>query len=117
MAVKQKQRQELSADDRRRITDALTEKAIRRSGAWDALKVLSGQTTIDEIEVLEEEITGTRARADGIFNIYVKLQYEKDDNDGFTSSDSYPGRFTIHFDESGSVIFDEIAIDVSSFYA
>lgn len=117
MTVKQKQRQKLSSDDRRRIAEALTERAIMQSGAWDALDALSGQTTIDEIEVLEDEITGSREKAEGIFNVYVELQYGKDDHDEFTSSDSYPGRFTVHFDSKGNVMFDEISVDVSSFYA
>lgn len=108
---------DLSEDERRRIVDALTEDKITNSRAWNSLDELSSQTKIDEVEVLEDEITGTPDEAEGIFNIYVILRYGDKKEDEFISSDTYPGRFRAHFNEKGDVEFDEIEVDTSSFYA
>jgi hypothetical protein len=108
---------DLSEDERRQIADSLTEEEIISSKAWSSLDALSSQTILDEIEVLEDEITGSRDNAEGIFNLYVVLQYNDKNKEEFTSSDTYPGRFKAHFDKEGNVEFDEIEVDTSSFYA
>ncbi|HEV7370651.1 hypothetical protein [Arenibaculum sp.] len=116
MAVAHKQR-ELTDDDRHRIATALTADVIAGSNAWKALGDLSEETVIDEVEVFESEIDGRRSKAEGIFNVYVELEYGRGDDDGFQSSDAYPGRFVAHIEDDGRVVFDSISVDVSSFYA
>jgi len=105
----------IAGDFREKIAEALAKDVLMGSGAWRDLEALSGHTEINEIEVLTDEITGTPKEAEGIFNVYVTLNYN--DEDDFQSSDAYPGRFKARIRDDGNVEFNEISVDTSSFYA
>ena len=98
------------------IANQLQDLDLTSLAIWDDLDVLSTHTHVDDIEVPAE---GVVIRLDGTFsavlNVYLSLQYGKDDQEGFTTSDSFLARVTGRVEE-GRVIVDDSTVDTSSFY-
>ena len=66
---------------------------------WSDLDELSTHTILEGVEVDPEGILiDDDGRFKGVMNVYVTLQYGKDDDEGFTTSDSFLGRFEGHLD-------------------
>ncbi|ATI82822.1 hypothetical protein A6768_24335 [Sphingobium yanoikuyae] len=84
---------------------------------WADLDALSTHTTIDDIEIDPAGIVLSGENFEGVFNVYVSLQYGTDNEEGFTTSDSFLARFSGHFDEANSPVIDKSEVDTSSFYA
>jgi hypothetical protein len=84
--------------------------------AWSALDELSTHTALEGVEVDPEGVVLDKGgKFQGIMNVYVTLQYGKDADDGFTTSDSFLGKFEGHF-EGDKPKIDAISVDTSSFY-
>ncbi|MFM2044843.1 MAG: hypothetical protein RLY86_3419 [Pseudomonadota bacterium] len=114
MAVQAKPRALLTPDQQTRIAEALSPQVVLDRAGSD-LKRLSDMTEIDEVDVITDMIDGTATCAKGIFNVYVVLKYQKPKV--FESYDSFPGSFTARIDPGGAVVFDEVKVDTSAFYA
>jgi Predicted pPIWI-associating nuclease len=83
--------------------------------AWGDLDILSTHTTLDGIEVDPEGIIFDGDEFGGVMNVHVTLHYGGHGDDGFTTSDSFPGDFHGRFDK-GKPEVDQISVDTSSFY-
>lgn len=83
--------------------------------AWGALDALSNRTQVDAIQVDPEGVTVSGNAFRGIAPVYVVLEYGGED--GFTTSDSFLGRFKGHFDKSGRPVVDDFSVDTTPFYA
>ena len=103
-------------DIRERIARVLKEYDLTSDAAWGNLDELSTHTTLEGVDVDPEGILiDERGRFSGVMNVYVTLQYGKDDKEGFSSSDSFLGNFEGHLERSGPKI-DVVAVDTSPFY-
>ncbi len=101
---------------RDRIAGAVRDVDLTDFACWNDLDVLSSHTIPEDIEVLEDTIDIKDDNFSGVLNVYVQLKYGKGD-EGFTSSDGFPGKFKGHFDENDRLVIDEVTVDTSSFYA
>ena len=101
---------------RDRIAGAVRDVDLTDFACWNDLDVLSSRTIPEDIEVLEDAIDIKDDNFSGVLNVYVLLEYGKGD-EGFTSSDGFPGKFKGHFDENDRLVIDEVTVDTSSFYA
>ncbi len=101
---------------RDRIAGAVQDVDLTDFACWNDLDVLSSHTIPEDIEVLEDTIDIKDDNLSGVLNVYVQLEYGKGD-EGFTSSDGFPGKFKGHFDENDRPFIDEVTVDTSSFYA
>ena len=107
---------DLNLDQRRDLAAACVRSVDLTSfDAWNSLDVLSSSTVPDSIEVYEDDIKISDDKFSGVLNVYVTLEYGKGE-DGFTTSDGFPGKFRGHFDETGQAVIDELTVDTSSFY-
>lgn len=83
---------------------------------WNDLGALSTHTHIDSIEVDPDAIiVDELGRFSGAFNIYVSLEYGGNNDEGFTTSDSFLATFDGHFDGDAPLI-DRSEVDTSAFY-
>lgn len=99
-----------------RIAELIRDIDVTDLAIWDDLDILSTHTFVDDVEVLEDGIV---IRPDdtfsGVFNIYVSLQYGANNDEGFTTSDSFLVSFDGHFEDNQPVI-DSSSVDTSAFY-
>lgn len=84
--------------------------------AWNELDILSNRTQIDAIQVDPAGISISGKGFRGVAPVYVSLEYGAK-QDRFTTSDSFLGKFSGHFDDHGSPIVDEFSVDTSPFFA
>lgn len=83
---------------------------------WDQLDILSTHTRIEGTEIPTEGIVvGPDGQFSAVANLYVSLQYGKDNDEGFTTSDSFLAKIRGHFDGQTPII-DASSVDTSSFY-
>lgn len=83
---------------------------------WSELDALSTHTTVESLDIDEDAIVFDDSGAfSATFNVYVSLQYGKDNNEGFTIGDSFLAESRGHF-EDGDPVIDSADIDTSSFY-
>ena len=99
-----------------RIAEAVRDVDLTGFACWNDLDVLSLRTVPEDIEVLDDAIDINGKIFSGVLNVYVLLEYGKGE-EGFTSSDGFPGKFKGHFDENDQLVIDEVTVDTSSFYA
>ena len=97
------------------VLQAVTDLDLTQSEAWSALDELSTHTYIDDVEVDPEGIVLDEDRFKGMMNIYVLLQYGRDNQEGFQTSDAFRGWFNGHF-EGAEAIIDGVRVDTSPFY-
>lgn len=103
-------------DPKRSIIQAIHELDLTQTDSWDDLDALSNQTHIDSIEIDPEGIIfDSDQKFNGIFNVYVSLNYGSEP-DTSTTSEAFIGRFKGHFDSRKQPIFDKIEVDTSPFY-
>ena len=114
--VQVKQANLASASQADRIAEAVSNVApdLTPYSAWNDLDALSSHTEVEAVEPLESQIFLEGDRFAGNCVVYVQLNYG-DGDDGASMSDSYPGKFRGHMDD-GSVVIDDIEVDISSFY-
>jgi hypothetical protein len=99
------------------VVSALHKADITELALWSDLDALSTHTFLEGIEAEPEGVViNADGTFSGVFNVYVTLQYGKsnDNDDGFTTSDSFLAKFDGHFDEAEPV-FDHSEVDTSSF--
>lgn len=100
-----------------RIADALRGTEISQLQIWSELDPLSTHTRVEAVEVpVEGIILGPDNRFSAVLNLYLTLQYGSDDEDGFTTSDSFVATVKGHLNDDDPVI-DWSSVDTSSFYA
>lgn len=109
----------LSEAERHKVADAVGHLNLSEHPKWWAtLSALSSKTEFDGLEVFEDEIVrdaGATTKAfTGNANVYVKLVYGGNQDQAWTA-DSFPLRFTGHFD-GVKVVIDDISVDTSSFH-
>lgn len=97
------------------VLQAVTDLDLTQSDAWSDLDELSTHTYIDDVEVDPEGIVLDDGRFKGMMNVYVLLQYGRDNQEGFQTSDAFRGRFEGHF-EGAAAIIDKVSVDTSPFY-
>ena len=98
------------------VADLITSTPVEQMPIWPALDGLSTHTAVESVEVDPDGIVvANNGRFSGVFNVYVTLQYGKDEAEGFLTSDSFLAEFTGHF-EGGDPQIDTMAVDTSSFY-
>ena len=100
------------------IIDAVADKEMHETSAWEDLDALSTQTQVDGVEIPADAIILDRTGGfRGLMTIYVVLNYGPDQgDDGFTETDAFRGFFTGHFKGDQPVI-DDITADTSPFYS
>lgn len=105
-----------------KIINLVQEFDLTDSASWSDIDALATQVSVDGIEVDPEGVVlYGNGKFDGIFNLYLKLQYGSDSNDGFISSDSFLGRFEGHFEKGGlsnndNPVIDSLSVDTTRFY-
>lgn len=83
---------------------------------WSDLDELSTHTVVEAMEVpVDGIIMSPDGRFTAVVNVYVLLQYGKDDDEGFTTSDSFRATVSGRFVD-GDAIVDRSTVDTSSFY-
>jgi hypothetical protein len=107
----------LSVDDLRKIiAEVLKGYDLTGDAAWGNLDELSTHTRLEGVDVDPEGILiDDQGRFKGVMNVYVTLQYGKDDKEGFASSDSFLGNFEGHLEGERPKI-DAVTVDTSPFY-
>ena len=98
------------------VLQAASDYDLTQSDAWSDLDELSTHTYVDDVEVDPDGIKIEGNNFKGILNVYVLLQYGKDNDEGFQASDAFRGQFSGHF-EGDLAIIDHISVDTSPFYA
>ena len=98
------------------VLQAISNYDLTQSDVWSALDELSTHTYIDDVEVDPEGIVLDDNRFKGMMNIYVLLQYGRDNQEGFQTSDAFRGWFNGHFEGADAVI-DGVRVDTSPFFA
>lgn len=98
------------------VLQAASDYDLTQSEAWSDLDELSTHTYVDDVEVDPAGIKIEGNEFKGIINVYVLLQYGKDAEEGFQTSDAFRGQFSGHF-EGGLAIIDKVSVDTSPFFA
>lgn len=88
---------------------------VAQSTAWPDLDELSTHTYLDGVEVDPEGIVIEGNLFKSVVNVYVLLQYGKDNEEGFQTSDAFLARTSGHF-EGDDVVVDSFVIDTSPFF-
>lgn len=97
------------------IAEGLRKVEIESLDLWDDLDALSTHTRIEGIEVPVEGVVPTAdGRFTAVMNLYVTLQYGKDDEEGFITSDSFLAKVAGRW-RDGSLTVDGATVDTSSF--
>lgn len=102
------------------LVDAIAEAAsnvqLTDMSAWIELDALSTHTSVDDVEV---DRNGVVLMDDGSFNgvanVYVSLQYGKDTEEGFISSESFLAEFSGYV-EDGSPVIQDMTVNTAGFY-
>lgn len=98
------------------VADAMREYDLTESAAWSDLDALATNVKIDHIEV---DPAGILLKDDGtfegVYDVYLVLEYGKLADGGFSTSESFSGRFFGHSVE-GTPIIDSASVDTSRFY-
>jgi hypothetical protein len=106
----------LADKKREKIVRLVEEYDLSSDPAWSALDELSTHTALEGLEVDPEGVVlDKNGKFRGVVNVYVTLQYDKDDVEGFTTSESFLGNFEGHFEGERPKV-DSISVDTSSFY-
>lgn len=93
----------------RTIANSVRKVEIVDTEAWSKLDVLSSKTSVESIEVFEDEIRSDGDRFEGPINVHVILRYPKN----VTLSETFPGRFEASWKgETPSI--DRLTVDTSS---
>ena len=109
-------RRNARGDERKNlIIGAVKDLELTEFSCWSDLDALSTRTIQEDIEILDEVLEIENDHFKGMLNIYVMLEYGKGE-DGFVTSDGFPGKFRGHFDEDGKPVIDDVIVDTSSFY-
>lgn len=83
---------------------------------WRDLDSLSTHTYLDGVEIDPDGIiVSENGDFTGVFNVYVTLQYGHDEEEGFSTSDSFLATVRGHFND-GAPVIDDSSVDTSSFY-
>lgn len=108
----------MTAEEEREVRSIIAETAreadFTETQAWNDLSLLSNNTIVDTLEVFEDEIRFQGDAFEGPLLWHVTLEYGGKE-DGFSSADSYPGRFAGEY-KNGEVILTSMTADTSSFY-
>jgi Predicted pPIWI-associating nuclease len=105
------------AHSKDQVVAAVKDADLTAFDAWSDLDVLSSRTQIDAIEVDPAGISISNDGFHGVANVYVVLEYGGgEDDDGFTTSDAFLGKFAGHFD-NGNPVLEKFTVDTSPFYA
>jgi hypothetical protein len=106
----------VNADKIQSIVDAVETYGLEQSGEWYKLDELSTHTRIDATEVDPDGVVLHDNQFEGLMTVYVVLEYGGGkEKDGLTTSDSFNGKFSGHFEDDKPII-DRVEIDTSSFY-
>lgn len=95
------------------IAKAVRDYDIYASPVWSDLDELSTHTSVDDVEV---DLSGIIIEGDsfrGVANVYVTLQYGRDDDEGFHESESFLANFSGRF-MAGEPEIGNFSIDTSS---
>lgn len=98
------------------IAEAIESLDPSAMGAWNDLDALSTHTELDGVDVIERSVKWSGKRFEAQAVVYVGLHYGKDDDEGFSTSDSFPGSVTGHVDANDNIVIDAFSVDTSSFY-
>jgi Predicted pPIWI-associating nuclease len=95
------------------VARAVEDFELSEAPAWSDLDELSTHTTLDDVEVDTSGIVIEGNAFRGVANVYVTLQFGRDDNEGFHESDSFLATFAGRF-EDGEPVVETFDIDTSS---
>lgn len=99
-----------------RVADFVRSLDVTSLDLWGSLDALSTHTLVEGVEVDPAGIViGPGSSFTGVFNIYVTLQYGKDSDEGFSTSDSFLAHLSGHF-EGDTPIVDSSSVDTSAFH-
>lgn len=99
------------------VAEALGRIEVTELDLWSVLDRLSTHTYVDAVEVpVEGVVIGPSDRFSAVMNLYLVLQYGRDNDEGFSQSESF--RATV----SGRMVdgephVEQSDVDVSDFYA
>lgn len=104
-------------DEADRIVSYLQDELdIRSLDLWDDLDALSTHTQIEQIEApVEGVVLLGDGRFSAILNIYLILQYGNDDDEGFSTADSFLGKVSGRLRDDDPIV-DSSSVDTSAFY-
>lgn len=105
-----------SKPDALAIAEAIESGDPTRFDGWGALDALSTHTELDGVDVVEESLRWEGNKFSADITVYVGLRYGKNDDEGFSTSDSFPGEIIGHLDSEGLVVIDSFTVDTSAFY-
>lgn len=105
-----------SKPDALAIAEAVENSNVTDFEAWNALDALSTHTEFDGVDVAEESLRWDDKKFVADVTVFIGLHYGKGDDDGISTSDSFPGEISGHMDNDGNVVIDELTVDTSTFY-
>jgi hypothetical protein len=95
---------ERDEDRRQAVADAVRDYDLAGSSAWSGLDELSTHTSIDEIEVDPDGIIIRGNRFSGVANVYLTLQFGRNNDEGFHEAESFLGHFEGSFEGEDAVV-------------
>lgn len=97
------------------VAKAAEDFELDNAPVWSDLDELSTHTTLDDVEVDISGIVIEGNAFSGVANVYVTLQFGRDDDEGFHESDSFLAQFSGQF-VKGEPVINIFEIDTSSRY-
>lgn len=101
----------------KQVADAVRRIDITELDLWSDLDQLSTHTYVDAVEVpIEGVVISPDGRFSAVLNLYVLLQYGRDDDEGFSQSESFRGTVSGRLID-GEPLIEQSSVDTSDFYA
>ncbi|MEJ0097304.1 MAG: hypothetical protein WDM84_04375 [Bauldia sp.] len=102
--------------DPKRVIEAMSQIDLAETEAWPDLDLLASRVAVEAIQVDPAGLVISKdGRFDGVFNVYLSLQYGGK-NDRFATSDSFLGKYSGHFQSNGNPEIEHVSVDTSRFY-
>lgn len=105
------------ADLRDALSEALETYDLTESASWSDIDALATHVYIEDLDLDPDSIV---QNPDGTFsgavNVYLTLQYGKDDNEGFRLGESFVGEVKGSLGEDGKARIQELTVDTEPFF-
>ncbi|MBV8686226.1 MAG: hypothetical protein JOZ90_05510 [Alphaproteobacteria bacterium] len=100
-------------DLRQAVAEAVSKYDLSESDAWSDLDELSTHTRVEQVEVDPDGVVVSGDTFSGVANVYVTLQFGRDDEEGFHEGESFLGHFDGAFHD-GKAVVERFSINTSS---
>lgn len=105
-----------SANKVHSVVAAVQDFDLANSSAWADVEGLASKVYVEGCEADPGGIIVQGSNFEGALNVYLSLEYGDGEDDGFSMSESFVGRFAGHFDKNGKAVIETVEVDTSPFY-